>query len=154
MIKIKIKKSKKADTRSCDYAKVTKNQLEESSVQHINDVRLGFEFFKRLMSSAAYYHDIDKLDDMDMFHRDFITGFEVTEWWDKHRKISRHHLLQEDGIPKDVNLIDVLEMIIDCTMAGMGRTEIVYPLKLDPEVLMKAFENTCELLKDQIVVEE
>ena len=40
---INIHKSKTADTRSCDYLKVTKEQLHDSSVQHIGDVKLGFE---------------------------------------------------------------------------------------------------------------
>jgi hypothetical protein len=62
-------------------------------------------------------------------------------------------LLEPDGVPEDVNLIDVLDMITDCVMAGMGRTGTVYPLNIPPEVLMKAFQNTVELLKSQIVVE-
>ena len=59
-----------------------------------------------------------------------------------------------DGVPDDVNLIDVLDMVIDCVMAGMARTGQVYPLKIDPDVLMKAFNNTVELLKDNVVVIE
>ena len=74
-----------------------------------------------------------------------------TEWWDNHRKVNRHHLLQEDGVPEDVNLIDVMEFIVDCVMAGMARSGSVYPLELDTKVLEKAFTNTVELLKGQIV---
>ena len=81
-----------------------------------------------------------------------MTGFKQTEWWDKHRKINRHHLLQEDGVPQDVNLIDVLDMIADCVMAGMARSGEVYPLNLDPDVLMRAFQNTVELLKQHVEV--
>jgi len=90
--------------------------------------------------------------DIDGFHADFLTGFKNTTWWDNHRKIARHHLLENDGIPKDVNLIDVLDMIVDCVMAGMGRSGSVYPLNINPDVLMKAFNNTAELLKKQIKV--
>lgn len=151
---IKISKSKTADTRSCDFSQVTKVQLLKSSAQHIGDVRKGMDYIKELIDVNAAIHDFDKLTGLDEFHADFITGFKQTGWWDNHRKVNRHHLLQNDGIPADVNLVDVLDMIVDCVMAGMGRTGTVYPLGIKPEVLMAAFQNTVELLKSQIVVEE
>ncbi len=149
---IEIRKSKTADTRSCDFANVTKEQLRESSVQHINDVTRAIMFFVDMMETAAAHHDTDKLTDIDGFHADFVTGFKQTGWWGRHRKINRHHLLQEDGIPADVNLIDVLDMIADCVMAGMGRTGEVYPLAISPDLLKRAFDNTVDLLKNQVVV--
>ena len=60
--------------------------------------------------------------------------------------------MQDDGIPADVNLIDVLDFIADCVMAGMARSGSVYPLQLPPELLARAFQNTVDLLKSQIVV--
>lgn len=150
---IKIKKSQTADTRTCDFSKVTKETLYVSSVQHREDIIKGIEFFKRQLDIAASNHDHDKLSDIAGFHRDFLTGFKQTEWWDNHRKVNRHHLLQEDGVPKDVNLVDVLDMIIDCVMAGMGRSGSVYPLNISPGVLMTAFQNTVEMLKAEVVVE-
>ena len=150
---ITIKKSTTADTRTCDWSKVTKEQLKESSLQHIEDVTKGIDFFKRMLDISAIRHDEDKLIDLDGFHRDFQTGFKQTEWWDKLRKINRHHLLQADGGADDVNLIDVLDMITDCVMAGMGRAGSVYPLEITPELLKRAFDNTVERLKVEIVVE-
>lgn len=150
---IKIKKSGTADTRTCDWSKVTKEQLYDSSVQHRDDVAKGFEFFADMLMDQSYQHDHDKLSDIDGFHRDFLTGFKRTEWWDNHRKVNRHHLLQDDGVPEDVNLIDVLDMVIDCVMAGMGRSGSVYPLEIKPDVLVQAFQNTVDLLKSQITVE-
>jgi hypothetical protein len=147
-----IKKSPTADTRTCDFAKVTKEQLYSSSVQHRGDIIQGLAFFQRKINEATHMHDADKLDDIDGFHRDFITGFKQTEWWDNHRKISRHHLLSPDGVPVDVNLIDVLEMITDCVMAGMARSGSVYELNISPDVLMEAFQNTVKLLQSQIQV--
>lgn len=149
-----IKKSRTADTRSCDFSQVTKEQLTESSKQHINDVRRGIGYFIVKMSDSAYAHDRDKLTDINQFHEDFITGFKQTGWWDKHRKINRHHLLSPDGVPDDVNLVDVIEMIVDCVMAGMGRTGEVYPLEIGPDILMKAFQNTSQMLKAEIKVED
>ena len=153
---IEIQKSKTADTRSCDFTQVSRETLRESSVQHIEDVRLGLHFFCEQLMVAAVKHDLDKISDIDGFHRDFITGFDAQHqaWWDNHRKVNRHHLLSADGVPADVNLIDVLDMIADCVMAGMGRTGEVYPLNIKPEVLMAAFQNTVTMLKEQVVVVE
>lgn len=151
---ITINKSQTADTRTCDFANVSKDTLHASSLQHIGDVREALKFFRNGLFQAAQVHDFDKLTDLDGFHRDFVTGFAQTEWWDKHRKLNRHHLLQADGVPADVNLIDVLDMIADCVMAGMARSGSVYALNLDPEVLMRAFQNTVELLKKEVVVAE
>jgi hypothetical protein len=149
---IGIQQSKTADTRSCDYANVTKDTLLRSSVQHIGDVRKGLAFFVAEVLAAADRHDFDKLTEIDHFHADFVTGFAQTGWWDQHRQLNRHHLLQADGVRDDVNLIDVLDMIADCVMAGMARTGEVYPLTLDPNVLQRAFDNTVTLLQRQVVV--
>ena len=151
---IKIQPSPTADTRTCDYANTSKETLYASSRQHINDVRRALDFFMARICEAGQNHDPDKLTDIDGFHADFITGFQQTGWWDRHRRMNRHHLTQEDGIPDDVNLIDVLDFIADCVMAGMARSGSVYPLNLPPELLERAFQNTVELLKAQVVVAE
>lgn len=149
---IDIHKSQTADTRTCDYANTSKETLLASSRQHISDVRRALDFFMAQVCKAGYAHDTDKITDIDGFHADFLTGFEQHSWWDRHRKLNRHHLEQEDGIPLDVNLIDILDFIVDCTMAGMARSGSVRPLVMTPELLMRAFENTATLLKEQVVV--
>jgi hypothetical protein len=149
---ILIDKSETADTRTCDYTKVSKETLLVSSKQHISDVRRALDFFMARVCEAGQRHDPDKITDIDGFHADFLTGFKVTEWWDRHRKLNRHHLNNEDGIPADVNLIDVLDFIADCVMAGMARSGSVYALHLPPELLECAFQNTVELLKAQVQV--
>lgn len=149
---ITIQKSQTADTRTCDFANVTMPQLLASSEQHIADVEKGMKFFSGLLLLSGVNHDKDKIFDIEGFHRDFLTGFKETTWWDNHRKIARHHLLADDGVPADVNLVDVLDMIVDCVMAGMGRSDSVYPLEIKPEVLKAAFDNTVELLKRNVVV--
>lgn len=151
---IRIGKSPTADTRTCDYANVSKETLLASSKQHINDVRRALSFFMAKVCESGQNHDPDKLTDIDGFHADFVTGFAQTGWWDRHRPLNRHHLTQADGIPADVNLIDVLDFIADCVMAGMARSGSVYALHLPPELLERAFQNTVELLKSQVVVEE
>jgi len=151
---ITIHPSKTADTRTCDYAAVTKETLLASSKQHISDVRLALGFFITEIMAAKDRHDTDKLTDIDSFHADFVTGFKEHAWWDRHRQLNRHHLTEADGIRDDVNLIDVLDFIADCVMSGMARSGSVYPLHLPPALLERAFQNTVELLKREVVVTE
>lgn len=151
---LKIKPSATADTRTCDVTKVNRDQLLNSSLQHIADIGMGLGFFASMLTKAASAHDYDKLTDIDWFYSDFKTKFEVTGWWDNHRKIHRHHLDHSDGVPEDVNLIDVLEHIVDCVMAGMARSGEVYELKLDNELLQRAFTNTAKLLEASVTVEK
>lgn len=149
---IEIKKSPTADTRTCDVSKVERQQLLDSSRQHIADVAKAMAFFSSRLFAAAAEHDYDKLTDIDWFYSDFRTNFAQTGWWDNHRKIHRHHLSQYDGVPKDVNLLDVLEYISDCVMAGMARSGEVYALEMSDELLQMAFVNTVTLLKSQVTV--
>lgn len=149
-----VHKSPTADSRTCDYANTPKETLLKSSFQHINDVRMALNFMVTQIDEASNVHDHDKISDIDGFYGDFVTGFTKTDWWDRHRTLNRHHLLQADGVPADVNLIDVLDMICDCVMAGMARTGSVYPLNIDQDVLRRAFDNTVELLKANVQVVE
>lgn len=149
---ISISKSQTADTRTCDFANTTKATLLASSCQHIGDVSQAMAFFTGYLCRAAAIHDFDKIGELDWFHKDFVTGFKQTGWWDNHRKIHRHHLNVDDGVPKDVNLLDVLEHIADCVMAGMARSGSVYPIELDDILLARAFQNTVTLLQSQVVV--
>jgi uncharacterized protein with von Willebrand factor type A (vWA) domain len=150
---IVIKKSPTADTRTCDVTKVERQQLLDSSRQHIADVAKAMAFFSSKLFAAAAEHDYDKLTEIDWFYQDFRTKFEQTGWWDNHRKIHRHHLGNPDGVPKDVNLLDVLEYIADCVMAGMARSGEVYALEMPDELLREAFIGTIELLKSQVKVQ-
>jgi hypothetical protein len=154
MKKITIRKSETADTRSCDYTKVTKEQLLKSSEQHVGDIRKGFDFFKELIDEQVKHHDHDKFSDIDGFHRDFVGGFKNTTWWDNHRKVNRHHLTAEDGIPEDIHLIDILDFIVDGVMAGKARTGVVYPFVISDTLLRTAFENTVSLLYNAVEVDD
>lgn len=151
---ITIQKSPTADTRTCDFSTVERKTLLKSSLTHIQDVGKALAFFSGLLIEAASVHDYDKLTLIDWFHREFAGGFKETGWWDNHRKIHRHHLAQEDGVPNNVNLIDILEYISDCVMAGMARSGEVYELKITPELLTTAFHNTVNLLKSNVQVQQ
>lgn len=151
---IKVKASPTAENRIQNHEEVTMQQLLNSSIQHINDVTNAMEFFVKMLRDASKKHDYDKITSIDDFYKSFKSGFKDVEWYESHKKLNRHHLFVEEGIPSDVNLIDVLEMISDCVMAGMSRSGSVYDLNLDVYVLEKAFKNTVELLKKNVKLEE
>jgi len=151
---IQINQNKTADSRTCDFKNTPKEVVLQSSLQHIQDVVQALNFFVGKLVTAAGEHDYDKLTDIDGFYSDFKNGFETTTWWDNHRKIHRHHLAQEDGIPDDVNLIDILEYIADCVMAGMARTGEVTEIIAMPGLLEKAFKNTIDMLIKEVHIYE
>jgi hypothetical protein len=152
MSKIIIKKSPTADTRTCDVSTVSKEQLIESSLAHIGDVRKGMFFWCQLLMSQASQHDHTKLSGIDHFFSDFKTSFKEHAWYDNHKKVERHHI--GEGAPDDVTLIDVFEYITDCIMAGKARSGVLYPIKIDPAVLMRAFDNSVKIMTDEVEVEE
>jgi hypothetical protein len=110
------------------------------------------EFFSQRIDGAILAHDADKVSDIDGFHADYLTGLEETEWRQRHRTLNRHHLLDAGGVPEDVNLIDVLDFIADCVMAGMAHDGSVHRVHLSPDLLERAFQNTFQLLKGAVVV--
>jgi hypothetical protein len=114
----------------------------------------ALDFFMERLFYAGAHHDYTKLCKLDDFHNDFKTGFKVQDWFEMHKREERHHINYPEGVRDDVNLIDVLEHIADCVMAGMGRSGTVYTLELPSELLQKAFINTVELLKSRVVVED
>ena len=149
---IKVERSPTADTRTCDHSKVTKSQLLASSQSHIYDVHAGLRHISALLIQAGINHDHDKVSDEGLaaFHKDFTTNFETKDWWDNHRKVNRHHLAMADGVPDDVDLVDVVEHVVDCVMAGMARSGEFYMVELPAELLQMAVKNTADKLVAQI----
>lgn len=151
---IVIKPSPTADTRTCDPAAVTRGQLLESSLRHITDVRQALHFFQQRITRSMSAHDADKIAGIDAFHGAFAAGRIVESGWHAaHCRANRHHLTHPEGVPDDVDLIDVLDYIADCVMAGMARTGTVYQLELSENLLRRAFANTVALLRRNVRVE-
>lgn len=153
---IKIHKSPTADTRSAKEI-VSKETLLASSKQHIGDVQQAMRFMADKFIEASDKHDWTKVDFIDEFHRDFeavqkgsLNDFKERPWFKRHVTSERHHL--NDHCPEDVNLFDIMERIADITMAGMARTGTIYDDTLSPEILVKAYKNTIELIKNNTEV--
>ena len=153
--KIIIKPSKKADTRSA-FGLVTKEELLKVSESHISDVQRVSKLIADLLVKQCSQHDHTKIEYLDDFYKDFSSGktgamFKDMGWFKKHLT-ERHHL--NDRCPEDVDLIDVLEMVIDCTVAGLARTGEVFPITISPDILQKAVDNTSKLIIDSVEVED
>lgn len=152
--KVKIKRTTGADTRSSKKC-VSRKELKENSIQHIKAVDDVMHEIACSVSDRGEYHDHTKIKYIGLFHDNFKKAFNKEiefkehKWWKKHLT-ERHHL--NDSIPEDVNLIDVIEMIVDCVCAGKARTGNVFPIKIKSLVLQQAVKNTVSELKNAIEV--
>lgn len=149
-MKITIKKLRNADTRTCDWKMVSKEELLKNSKQHISDVKKGLNLLSKLLKEAGNNHDFTKINNIDEFYADFQTGFKRQEWWKMHQEKERHHFNTKKYIHKDVNLIDILEQITDGVMAGMARSGKYRKEIPDVKLLLRAYENTAKLLLENI----
>ncbi len=141
---IKIKPSPTADTRTCQVQEVSKQQLLQSTTDHIQDVRNGLLYCISKLIESAQRHDYTKVLYIDKFYNDFQNNFQTTQWWELHQQTQRHHLGTQIGCPDDVNLFDVLQYIVDGIVAGMARSGKYTRAQIDTAVLLKAFNNTID----------
>lgn len=146
---ITVIKSPNADSRSAED--LTVESLEASTKSHISDVQQGLKFFANMLRNAGWAHDFTKRVYMEEFFEALTSGnVKDSQWYKMHISRERHHLLSK--APEDVNLVDVFEHLVDCTMAGLARSGEVYDVDLPPELLQKACKNTVELLKSKVEV--
>lgn len=157
MDKVIIVKNPNGDTRSAPDD-VSFLQFKGANRMHIADVYNVMSLLGRLCNQAGQNHDHTKISQERMFFRDFLRtkvngdDFRQSEFHKMHVKDERHHL--QSHVPKDVNLIDVLEYASDCVCAGLTRSGEIFDIKLDSDVLVKAFENTVELIKASVDVRD
>lgn len=151
---IEITKSPNADSRT-SKDELTVDELRKSTESHIKDVSKGLGFITELIQSRCPFHDHTKIDMMDEFYAALTSGkIKETNWYQKHITEERHHL--KSYVHNDITLVDVIEHVVDCTMAGLARSGDVYDIDLSPDVLVLAVNNTVELLKKntRVVTEE
>jgi hypothetical protein len=122
---------------------------------HIDDVRKGMEYLAVLLRECGKRHDWTKLQHFDSFYRQFNdaqkSGCWGNGWYDKiHCVQERHHI--NDVCPEDVTLIDVLEHIVDCVMAGKARSGEFKQDVLGAGVLERAYANTQKVISDAVSV--
>jgi len=157
--KIKIRRTKNADSRTADE-NLGYEALLEDTQEHLRDVQSGMILLSDMVKQAGYDHDYTKMAYFDEFAENVLSEhtneeFISADWYQKHIFEERHHL--NANCPLDVNLIDVMEMIVDCVMAGKGRSGHVTPSYLilkDPSILERAYWNTVKLVDEHVILEE
>ena len=128
---------------------ITIDDLLFASKTHIEDVKKVANFISYLLSVRACHHDFDKIENIDLFYKAHQSGWKDIEWWENHKKISNHH---PDISKEDIDLLDIIEMIIDCSVAGLARKGSIYDISIDPKILQKAFDNTTKLIRNNITL--
>lgn len=137
-----------------DHGEMPQDLLKDQTYSHIEDVENGLQFLAALLASRGDKHDYTKLERFNDFQYDLEHGFREPGnkgWWDYHLT-ERHHLAESQ--PEDVNLLDVLEYLVDCCVAGAAREGKgkIRPIHIDTDVLVKAFKNTQDLIVNNIHV--
>ena len=153
--KIIIHKNPNGDTRTAPK-NITFEQLQEANNSHRDDVNKVISVLSLMLSENGVKHDWTKKKYAKMFYRDFLAtmndgaDFMSGEWYQLHVNTERHHLLSR--CPEDVNLLDVIEMIVDCVCAGKTRSGEVRDLEISTDILGNALRNTVKLVDDMTVV--
>ena len=148
-----IKKNPNGDTRTASK-NISYEEFQEANDMHKRDVYEVMKYLSRLISVTGLFHDFTKKREEQLFYKNFLsamnngTNFVEDEWYQLHINEERHHLLSR--CPEDVNLIDVIEMIVDCTCAGLARSGKVRGLEINSEILEKAVQNTVKLILREI----
>ena len=152
MKEVEIRKAQKADSRTSND--ISKDELIRDTKIHIEDVSSVMNALAGMLATTGISHDHTKLSQFDDFYDSLNEEGDIkdSEWYKMHITTERHHL--KSNVPSDVNLLDILEYISDCTVAGLSRSGTIYDLDLPAAVLVKAFKNTCELIKENIILVE
>ena len=125
MEKVIIRRNPNGDTRTAPK-NVTREEFHKANMEHIFDVMHVMAEVGTMVTSMGENHNWTKLDYEDLFYKNFLstincgTDFVSDEWYQKHILLERHHL--SNRCPDDVNLLDVIEMIVDCVCAGKTRS--------------------------------
>lgn len=153
--RIVIHKNPNGDTRTAPKG-IAFEQFQEANNSHRDDVNKVISVLSLMLSENGVKHDWTKKSEERMFYRDFLAAmnegadFVSGEWYQLHVNTERHHLLFR--CPEDVNLLDVIEMIVDCVCAGKTRSGEVRDLEISTDILEKALKNTVKLVDDMTVV--
>jgi len=154
---IKLKRNPNGDTRTAPKD-VTFEQFQEANDMHIRDVSRVMHRLSNLLFEAGDGHDWTKKFYEENFYDDFMdtivngSNFIESGWYKRHINYERHHLLSR--CPDNVDLLDVIEMIVDCVCAGKTRSGGVYPIDIPDDVLKRAVANTVKLVDDITEVED
>ena len=156
-IKVTIKKNPNGDTRTASKD-VTFEEFQKANRMHIEDVRNTMNELSQILKQKGEVHDRTKLSDEELFYSDFKdtlengSNFILGDWYQLHITTEAHH--PASYCHKNIDLLDILEMIVDCVCAGKARTGTIRNLEINDEILKLAFNNTVEKIDKMVEVEE
>lgn len=155
MKQITIERTTGADTRSATEV-VSKDVLLRESHLHRSHVRRVVAALAADLLERAERHDHTKIELIDDFHDNFAAAmrkeipFKDHRWWAAHLT-EKHHI--NDREHEDADLLDLLEMVVDCVCAGKARTGSVFPIQVASETLQRLLANTSAKLMEAVEVE-
>lgn len=150
---IQIFKNPNGDSRTAKK-NVTFEEFQESNNMHRQDVMKVMNELAIDIQVKGINHDYTKKTKEQLFYDNFTStaiecsDFLKSEWYQSHIEKERHHLLSR--CPEDVNLLDVLEMVVDCVCAGISRSGEVRPIEINSEILNRALANTTKLIQNMV----
>ena len=155
---VEINKLPNTNSREAKKGNISFEDFSNEINIHREDVKNVLYFLASKLEEAGDKHDWTKKERERQFYDSFTAAkekgldFKKDAWYKYHVTTERHHIASH--VAKDINLIDVIEMISDCCCAGLARAGKIYDIDIKPDVLMKAFNNTVQLTKDSIKLDE
>lgn len=155
--KIKIKKDAHGDSRHAPKD-TTFEQFHEANLSHIKDVQSVMARLSAMLGCQGKIHDWTKIRYEKEFWADFQNAllnnadFVNATWYQRHVHTEKHH--PTSYCHDDVDLLDILEMVVDCVCAGKARSGEARQLEINDEILKKALQNTVKLIDGMTEAEE
>lgn len=155
---VEINKLPNTNSREAKKGNISFEDFSNEINIHREDVKNVLYLLASKLEEAGDKHDWTKKERERQFYDSFTAAkekgldFKKDDWYKYHVTNERHHIASH--VAKDINLIDVLEMISDCCCAGLARSGEIRDIEIKPDVLMKAFNDTVQLTKDSIKLDE
>ena len=155
--KIVVKRSRHVNSRTPDE-NLTKEELYTATVNHINDVKKGMDYFSELIHERGLKHDHTKIDNFDDEYAPLVLSrlsneeFENHPWNQKHFSEERHHI--NNNAHSDIDLVDIIEHLVDVTLSGLSRAGYVNSkyAEVSPLLLYRAYWNSIHKLEQNVEV--
>lgn len=155
---VEIDKSPNADSRTADKGKVSFEDFSKATDMHREDVKNVIYELARRLREIGDKHDWTKKEQEDEYYDSYVTSkkngtdFHNSDWYKNHVKEERHHIKYH--VAPDINLLDILEVVCDHCCDELVEKGRVGKMDIDEDVLMKAFNNTVELVKSFIRLDD
>lgn len=155
---VEINKLPHTNSREAKKGNISFEDFSNETNIHREDVKNVLYSLADKLEEAGEKHDWTKKERERQFYDSFTAAkekgidFKKDAWYKYHVTTERHHIASH--VAKDINLIDVIEMISDCCCAGLARSGKIYDINIDPNVLMKAFNNTVDIVKNSIELKD